>query len=229
MRQNFIYGIDVGWVSQLELQGITWTDKYGNTVEPIQALKEMGATAVRLRVFVNPPESAVWQKPKKQAYGREFGGEECMLGLCDSQNVLKMAQRVKNLDMDLMIDFHYSDHFADPIYQDIPQEWKALDQNGLKQKVREHTKEVLTLLTEHNIYPDWVQVGNEINSGILLPVGSSSGNPQFLVELLNTGYEAVKECCPDCQVVTHISGGMIITCVRNSSMPFSRMEERQIS
>ena len=70
MRQDFIYGIDVGWVSQLELQGITWTDKYGNTVEPIQALKEMGATAVRLRVFVNPPESAVWQKPKKQAYGR---------------------------------------------------------------------------------------------------------------------------------------------------------------
>ena len=207
MRQDFIYGVDLGWVSQLEKQGIAWTDKYGNTVEPIQALKEMGATAVRLRVFVNPPESAMWQKPKKQAYGREFGGEVCMLGLCDSQNVLKMAQRVKNLDMDLMIDFHYSDHFADPIYQDIPQEWKTLDQNGLKQKVREHTKEVLTLLSEHNIYPDWVQVGNEINSGILLPEGSSSGNPQFLVELLNTGYEAVKECCPDCQVVTHISGG----------------------
>lgn len=207
MRQDFTYGVDLGWVSQLEKQGITWTDKSGKHVDPLQALKSMGATAVRLRVFVNPPENAMWRKPKKQAYGREFGGEECMLGLCDGKNVLEMAKRVKKLDMDLMIDFHYSDHFADPIYQDIPQAWETLDQDGLKQKVREHTKEVLTLLTEHNIYPDWVQVGNEINSGILLPAGSSSANPQFLVELLNAGYEAVKECCPDCQVVTHISGG----------------------
>lgn len=207
MRQDFTYGVDLGWVSQLEKQGITWTDKSGKHVDPLQALKSMGATAVRLRVFVNPPENAMWCKPKKQAYGREFGGEECMLGLCDGKNVLEMAKRVKKLDMDLMIDFHYSDHFADPIYQDIPQAWETLDQDGLKQKVREHTKEVLTLLTEHNIYPDWVQVGNEINSGILLPAGSSSANPQFLVELLNAGYEAVKECCPDCQVVTHISGG----------------------
>jgi len=145
MRQDFTYGVDLGWVSQLEKQGITWTDKSGKHVDPLQALKSMGATAVRLRVFVNPPENAMWRKPKKQAYGREFGGEECMLGLCDGKNVLEMAKRVKKLDMDLMIDFHYSDHFADPIYQDIPQAWETLDQDGLKQKVREHTKEVLFL------------------------------------------------------------------------------------
>ena len=146
MRQDFTYGVDLGWVSQLEKQGITWTDKSGKNVDPLQALKSMGATAVRLRVFVNPPENAMWRKPKKQAYGREFGEEECMLGLCDGKNVLVMAKRVKKLDMDLMIDFHYSDHFADPIYQDIPQAWETLDQDGLKQKVWEHTKEVLTLL-----------------------------------------------------------------------------------
>ena len=73
MRQDFTYGVDLGWVSQLEKQGITWTDKSGKNVDPLQALKSMGATAVRLRVFVNPPENAMWRKPKKQAYGREFG------------------------------------------------------------------------------------------------------------------------------------------------------------
>ena len=104
MRQDFTYGVDLGWVSQLEKQGITWTDKSGKHVDPLQALKSMGATAVRLRVFVNPPENAMWRKPKKQAYGREFGGEECMLGLCDGKNVLEMAKRVKKLDMDLMIE-----------------------------------------------------------------------------------------------------------------------------
>ena len=93
MRQDFTYGVDLGWVSQLEKQGITWTDKSGKNVDPLQALKSMGATAVRLRVFVNPPENAMWRKPKKQAYGREFGGEECMLGLCDGKNVLEMAKR----------------------------------------------------------------------------------------------------------------------------------------
>lgn len=207
MGQDFIYGVDLGWVSQLELEGYLWIDRFGNPVEPLQALKDMGATAVRLRVFVNPPKSAYWRKPKKQVFGHDFGGEECMLGLCDAESVLEMAQRVKKLDMELMIDFHYSDHFADPIYQDIPEAWEQLNREELRQKVAQHTKEVLGLLKEHGIVPDWVQVGNEINSGILLPKGSFTESPEYLVALLNTGYDAVKECCPDAQVVTHISAG----------------------
>ena len=207
MRKDFIYGVDLGWVSQLESQGIYWIDKNGNHTDPIEELKSMGATAVRLRVFVNPPQKAYWHKYEKEAFGKTFGGEECMLGFCDKKSVLEMAKRVKKLNMGLMIDFHYSDHFADPVYQDIPEEWMKEDFEGLKQKVEQHTKEVLTLLTENSIYPDWVQVGNEINSGILLPVGSAKEAPAQLVALLNRGYEAVKTCCPDCQVVTHISGG----------------------
>ncbi|MBO5033627.1 MAG: glycosyl hydrolase 53 family protein [Lachnospiraceae bacterium] len=207
MGKDFIYGVDLGWVSQLESQGIYWINKNGNRIDPIEALKEMGATAVRLRVFVNPPREAYWHKYEKKAQGRMFGGEDCMLGFCDKASVLEMAKRVKKLDLGLMIDFHYSDHFADPIYQDIPQEWEKEDFEGLQRKVEEHTREVLTLLTANDIYPDWVQVGNEINTGILLPVGSSADEPKQLVAMLNTGYDAVKSCCPDCKVVTHIAGG----------------------
>lgn len=207
MGKNFIYGVDLGWVSQLESQGVYWIDKNGNRVDPIEALKEMGATAVRLRVFVNPPKEAYWYKYEKEVDGRLFGGEECMLGFCDKESVLEMSKRVKSMDLGLMIDFHYSDHFADPIYQDIPEEWKNDDFEGLKKRVENHTREVLELLTENGIYPDWVQVGNEINAGILLPMGSMKDKPNQLVEMLNAGYETVKECCPDCQVVTHVSGG----------------------
>lgn len=208
MEKDFIYGVDLGWVNQFEARGIYWIDKNGNRTDPIQALKAMGANAVRLRVFVNPPKEAYWHKYEKRFEGKTFGNEDCMLGFCDKESVLEMAKRVKALDMRLMIDFHYSDHFADPVYQDIPKEWANDSFEMLKERVAQHTKEVLTLLTVHAIYPEWIQVGNEVNSGILLPVGSISDAPEQFTALLNTGYDSVKVCCPDSQVVTHISGGM---------------------
>lgn len=192
-----VLGTDLGWVSQLESRGIRWVDDNGNGIDPVQAVKDMGADAVRLRVFVNPPKEAFWKKKD---------GTVCMLGFADALSVVEMSKRVRKAGMKLMIDFHYSDHFADPMYQDIPKEWEGEDAKGLKQRVYAHTKEVLTMLTENGIYPEWVQVGNEINPGILLPMGSLKEAPENLVDFLNAGYDAVKECCPDCQVVTHITG-----------------------
>jgi arabinogalactan endo-1,4-beta-galactosidase len=205
--EKFAYGVDLGWVSQLESQGVYWVDSENNKADPIELLKDMGANAVRLRVFVNPPQSAYWHKPQKECYGNIIGGEDCMLGFCDKENVLKMSKRVKKQGMRLMIDFHYSDHFADPIFQDIPNEWKNDDADGLKKRVAEHTRDVIGLLVSNGIYPDWVQVGNEINSGMLLPIGSSNGNSDNLISFLNAGYKAVKECSPNSIVVTHIAGG----------------------
>lgn len=207
MGRDFIYGVDLGWVSQLESQGVYWVDKDQNKVDPIEALKSMGANAVRLRVFVNPPKEAYWRKPETVFGGKKMGGEECMLGFCDKESVLEMAKRVKKEDLKLMIDFHYSDHFADPVFQDTPKEWENDSFEEMVQRVEQHTKEVLELLTANDIYPDWVQVGNEINTGMLLPTGSTKENPAQLIEFLNVGYKAVKACCPECSVVTHIAGG----------------------
>lgn len=197
MKDTMVLGADLGWVSQLESRGIRWVDDDGNQIDPLQAVKNMGTNTVRLRVFVNPPKEAFWQKKN---------GEVCMLGFADADSVLEMAKRAKDMDMQLMIDFHYSDHFADPIYQDVPEEWKDEDIEGLKGRVYAHTKEVLTLFAQSGIYPEWVQVGNEINPGILLPHGGLKDNPKSLVELLNVGYDAVKECCLDCKVITHLAG-----------------------
>lgn len=196
MSKKIAFGVDLGWVSQLEAEGVIWVDDIGRQIDPIDALAEMGADSVRLRVFVNPPKEAYWKKRED---------ETCMLGYADAQGVLEMSKRVKEKGLTLMLDFHYSDHFADPQFQDIPEEWKNDDNEGLRKRVYSHTKEVLTLLTQNDIYPEWVQVGNEINPGLLLPNGSRE-NPEVMVSFLNAGYDAVKECCPECQVITHIAG-----------------------
>lgn len=197
MSRKFAYGVDLGWVSQLEDRGIGWIDESGRSVDVIREVKRMGADAVRLRVFVNPPAESYWKKPD---------GVTCMLGYCDAQSVLRTARRAADAGMRLMIDFHYSDRFADPQYQFTPAAWKDDTDEGLVRHVYQHTKDVLTLLTENGIFPEWVQVGNEINPGIMLPRCSLEKNPKLLVACLNAGYDAVKDCHPDCQVVTHLAG-----------------------
>lgn len=194
--KKMIYGVDLGWVTQLEAMGYRWQNEAGEERDIIEISKELGVNAVRLRVFVNPPESAFWQKGED---------EICMLGYCDAKSVLKMAKRVAEQGMKLMIDFHYSNHFADPLHQDLPREWKSDSDRQLEMRVSDHTREVLGLLTEHGIWPDWVQAGNEINNGLMWPRGSLKEAPKQLVRFLNAGYDAVKEVCPDCRVITHLA------------------------
>lgn len=194
--KEMIFGADLGWVTQLESMGYHWIDDSGNEEDILNILKEFGISAIRLRVFVNPPEDAFWMKRED---------EKVMLGFCDGQGVLQMAKRVKKQGMKLMIDFHYSDHFADPVIQDIPEEWKDDSSEQLEERIYNHTKEILQLLADHDIYPEWVQVGNEINNGIMWPKGSLKEAPTALVRFLNVGYDAVKEVCPDCQVITHLA------------------------
>lgn len=208
MIQNFAFGVDLGWTAQLEAKGFHWVDEQGKQVDPFQAAKDMGADSVRLRVFVNPAKDGMWWKKIEKNY--------CMLGFCDAQGVLEAAKRVKKMGMRLMIDFHYSNHFADPIVQEIPEEWENDDDEKLAERVYQHTKEVLGLLKDHEICPEWVQVGNEINPGVMLPNGSLKEHPESLVTFLNAGYDAVKECFPDCKVITHLAEGND----KNSCVPF---------
>lgn len=196
MGDKFAYGVDLGWLSQLEQQGYRWVDEDGRTVDGIEACKRLGANAVRLRLFVDPPKTALWQKRPD---------ELVMLGFCDAGSVLDTARRARALGMDLMLDLHYSDHFADPLFQDIPEAW--LDDTGeeLVRRVYDYTAGVLRLFKEAGTAVKWVQVGNEINPGLLLPRGSLGEAPAFLVRLLNAGYDAVKAVTPETLVITHLS------------------------
>lgn len=117
---EMIYGADIGFLSQLEAQGVQWVDDNGNTRDALELLKEKGVNAVRLRVFVKPPEDFVWTKPD---------GTTCMLGYTDTQALLYNAKRAEGLGMKIMVVFHYSDHFADPLIQDVPSEWKGASES----------------------------------------------------------------------------------------------------
>lgn len=214
LKTDTVLGVDLGWVSQLESMGYQWVDENQELIDPVIAAKQLGANLVRLRVFVNPPAYGFWVKPDKVIKDYKIDGGLVMLGFCDKDSVVEMSKRIKAVGMKLMIDFHYSDHFADPAFQDIPKEWENLDSKSLKEKISEHTKEVLLSFKAEGITPEYVQVGNEINNGILLPMGSIKEYPEETIEFLNRGYEAVKEVFPDSHVVMHVSAGQILEYVK---------------
>jgi arabinogalactan endo-1,4-beta-galactosidase len=184
VRPDFAKGADVGWITEMEVQGIKFYNNTGTATEGMALLKSLGMNTIRLRVWVNP-------SPRYN----------------DANDVLAKAQRAKTLGMRIMIDFHYSDSWADPGQQTKPAAWANLDVEGLKKAVTVHTKEVLTLLKTNDITPEWVQVGNETNNGMLWPEGRASTNMANFAGMVNAGYDAVKAIFPTAKVIVHISNG----------------------
>jgi len=199
-NNQFAYGVDLGWMSQLESMGYFWSDDEGNKRDIFDILKDFGVDSIRFRVFVNPPKEGFWDKTDT---------ERCMLGFCDATSILEVSKRVKAAGLRLMLDLHYSDLFADPQYQITPKAWEGHDINTLVKDVSDYTKEVLTFFKDNGIFPEWIQVGNEINPGMCLPLGNAQTAMPDLVKLLNAGYVAVKEIFPETLVITHLANGAI--------------------
>jgi arabinogalactan endo-1,4-beta-galactosidase len=117
-----------------------------------------------------------------------------------------MAIRLKALGIKLLVDFHYSDDWADPGKQNKPAAWKDLDFEQLKMAVYEHTFDVCNSLAMQGTPPEMVQLGNEINSGMLWPDGDYN-HFDNLAALLKAGYQAIKDCSSSTRVMLHISNG----------------------
>lgn len=108
----------------------------------------------------------------------------------------------------MMIDFHYSDSWADPSKQNVPVAWKDFNFTQMSQAVKDHTHEVLKALKDEGIDVEWVQVGNEVNQGMLWPLGKVSGQSTgMFTHFLNAGYDAVKQVYPKAMVILHVSNG----------------------
>ena len=178
-------GGDISGTTADEARGVYSADTAGFVTENTQLMKNYGMDAVRLRVWVNPKD-----------------------GFCSKEDVLKMARRAKDLGMEIMIDFHYSDWWADPGKQYPPEAWKDMDLKDMKKALADHTRETLQLLKENGIDVKWVQVGNETRDGMLWPLGQiSKGNMKNYAELSQAGYDAVKEVYPKADVIVHIDNG----------------------
>ena len=182
--QGFALGADVGWLTQMESKGIKFYDDQLNAQDLFTILQQKGINAIRLRVWVNP--SGGWN------------------GVND---VVAKAIRAKQAGMRLLIDFHYSDSWADPGQQPIPAAWTAYGLDSLKQAVATHTTKVLQALRANNITPEWVQVGNEVNDGMLWELGRASTHMNNFAQLVLAGYNAVKAVDNSIKVVVHVSNG----------------------
>ncbi|XME02704.1 arabinogalactan endo-beta-1,4-galactanase [Lachnospiraceae bacterium C1.1] len=193
-----VKGADISWISMLEKLGMKYVDENQQECDPLDLLKGYGINTIRLRLFVDPPGSCFWRKNN---------GQRVMLGFCDRKGVLETAKRVKDKGFKLMIDFHYSDHFADPEHQDVPKLWSAADEVWAVALIQEHTERFLEALRDQGVSPEYVQVGNEINNGMLFPLGKYPEERGNLAKFLTAGYDAVKTVFPDAKVITHLAEG----------------------
>ena len=193
---SFAKGADVSWLSEMEHDSVLFYDAEGKETDCLDLMQSAGMNAVRLRVWVN--HSTGWS---------------------NKEDVVRMATRAAKKGLRVMIDFHYSDFFADPSHQTIPAAWRGYDYERLCECVREHTLEVLYALKEAGVKPEWVQVGNETPNGMLWPVGRviDRSAPRDTVQqetpednwaayagFTTAGYKAVKEAFPDAQVIVHV-------------------------
>jgi beta-galactosidase len=117
-----------------------------------------------------------------------------------------MAKRVKAAGMKLLLDFHYSDTWADPGKQYKPAEWKNLSFEDLKKALYNYTKKVMQELKDQGTVPDMVQAGNEINHGMVWPEGNVS-NVDSMTQLIAEGIAAVKAVDPAVVIMIHVALG----------------------
>jgi len=185
---DFALGADIGWASEMEAGGRTFKKKDGTTAPLLEVLQDCGLNSIRLRVWVDPYK-----------------------GWSGKEDVLAVAKKVSAADMALMVDFHYSDFFADPSRQQIPAAWEAdkADVAKMCAHVSAHTTEVLQALKDAGVTVNWIQIGNETRAGMLFGTGDlkyDNKGSEFAnyVKLSNAGYEAAKAIYPNALVMPHI-------------------------
>lgn len=179
-------GADVSWVTEMEKNGMKFytPGEERKEMELMQLLRDYcGVNSIRLRVWVNPAD-----------------------GWNNIDDVVVKARRADRLGLRVMIDFHFSDTWADPGHQEMPAAWQGLPIESVEKAMAAHVRQTLFALQKVGVVPEWVQVGNETTPGMMLPMGSVD-NPEQLTRLNNAGYDAVKSVCPDAKVIVHLDGG----------------------
>jgi arabinogalactan endo-1,4-beta-galactosidase len=184
---SFVKGADISWLPQMEATGYKFYNDQGVEQDCFQILKDHGINTIRLRTFVNPSNDKA-------------------SGHCSKEETVAMALRAQKWGLRVMIDFHYSDSWADPGKQNKPAAWVGHDFAQLLNDVYDYTADVMSALKISDVTPEWVQVGNEIPGGMIYPEGSSTNFAQ-LTQLINKGYDAIKAVSPSSKVILHIDQG----------------------
>lgn len=204
-RTAFPKGADVSWLTKMEADNeAVFFNADTIKTECMTLLRdECGVNSIRLRVWVNPAD-----------------------GWCNIDDMIVKARRAQQLGLRVMVDFHFSDTWADPGKQIVPRAWKDLDFNGLKEAVKNHVTEALVKLKNIGVEPEWVQIGNETRSGMMYQGAEAYNDPDNastyafydgtsghysngsrFAELVTTGNDAAKAVFPDIKTIVHIDSG----------------------
>lgn len=179
-----IWGADISSLKKSEDKGGVYAYADGTIADALEILRASGMNYARIRVWLNSPD-----------------------GYHGKKQLLEMAKRLKENDIQLLVDFHYSDSWADPGKQPKPAAWEGLDFDALTQALYDHTFEICSSLKAQGTPPAMVQVGNEINNGMVWPDGKNDQSWDNLAALLKAGARAVKDCSPETRVMLHIAEG----------------------
>lgn len=216
-NDDYILGADVSSLAELVDNGAVFIDTDGKEKPLLELLKDHGFNYIRLRTFLNPnadygyaSADGEWCSAKGAPYN-------------DKAHIIAMASQVKAAGMKLLLDFHYSDTWADPNKQVIPQAWRNINYiDDLALAVNSYTIEVLTEMKSAGVVPDMVQVGNEITPGMLIhipteatdcygnnsvvneAINGSTANWENLAKLLKAGIDGVKQVSASTPIMLHI-------------------------
>jgi arabinogalactan endo-1,4-beta-galactosidase len=189
IKHMFMNGMDISFLDEIEQSGGAFLDD-DKEMDCLYILKQNGVNSIRLRIW-NAPQGIY----------------------CNLEKTLIMAKRIKESGMHFLLDFHYSDMWADPGKQIKPKAWENLDFDELKNAVFEYTQKVMNAMRAQGTLPDMVQIGNEITPGMLWDEGKVEGKldtdtqwEKFTL-LVKFGIEAAKSVHPDVSIMIHIDRG----------------------
>lgn len=187
---RFIKGMDVSTIIEEEACGARFF-KDGKEDDLFNILKEYGTNSIRIRLWNDPYDE------NKNPYGA---------GTNDYEKAVLISRRAKEAGMSTLLDFHYSDFWADPGKQILPKAWKDFNEDQLADAVYTYTKKVLLDLKKEGLLPDMVQIGNEITNGLLWPTGLKPNFDQ-IKRYVSAGLKAVKEVSKDIITMIHLDNG----------------------
>lgn len=196
LPDDFIMGMDASCVPSLEAGGVKYYDHNGEEKDVYQILAENGINYIRVRIWNDPFDSE----------GHGYGG-----GNCDIENAIEIGKRATQYGMKLLVNFHYSDFWADPQKQMVPKAWAKMNIDEKTEALYNYTKDCLQRLVDAGVDIGMVQVGNETNGGMCGEWSSALGGWKKITQLMSAGSKAVREVCPNALVAIHFANPEKVT------------------
>ena len=196
LPDNFIMGMDASCVPSLEASGVKYYDYDGTEKDVYEILSQNGINYIRVRIWNDPFD----------AKGNGYGG-----GNCDIDNAVAIGKRATAYGMKLLVNFHYSDFWADPAKQMVPKAWKGMTIDQKSEALYTYTKECLQKLVDAGVDVGMVQIGNETNGSMCGESSSAVGGWKKITQLMSAGSKAVREVCPKALVAVHFANPEKVT------------------